>query len=108
MSKLRRKLRLFFNFFRNQIPRKLPVGLKEHELFASKLIADNGLPDLPSYRNAIATMIMHLGPTVDRMPPQYFVKALHASMSKQVAYEVIMRIKDAEKASITDDKPVEV
>jgi hypothetical protein len=95
------KIRVFLTKTANSIlsfwPHKLPIGFSEHEAFSTKILKNNNLPDLPSYRAAVATMIMHLGPTTDRATPRFFAKSLRASMTRQVAYEVIHRIKESEK-----------
>jgi hypothetical protein len=80
-------------------PQKLPVGISEFDAFAKKIFAIYEIPDLPSYRNAIATMIMHLPPTVDKMPLVYFGRSIKKAQSNQIAYEIIQQIKEAEKAA---------
>lgn len=79
------------------LPSKLPVGLDQFESYCSSIFETYSLPDLPSYRNAIATMIMHLAPTSFYKPKFYFAKSVKKAMANQTAYEVIQRIRDEEK-----------
>ncbi len=51
------------------------------------------VPDNSSFRAAIATQVMHIGPTSDSMPKRSFIVALRKAISNQLAYEVIQREK---------------
>lgn len=71
-----------------RMPRKLPVTLKDFVAFSDEVFEAFDLPAEPSYRSAIATMVMHLGPTVTHKPPKYFAQSIKKAMANQVAYEV--------------------
>ncbi len=88
-----------------RFPTKLPVGMQAFEDWFLSICQAYGLPDDRSYKNAVSTMIMHLGPTCDRKPRAYFAKAIRKSMSNQVAYEVIEQIRNQQKAEIEAAKP---
>lgn len=78
-------------------PHKLPSGMTEFDAFVKKVFSIYQVEDGPSYRNAIATMIMHLPPTTDRTPLSFFGKSLKKAQANQTAYEIIQNIKKAEK-----------
>ena len=93
LDKSKNKLRYLRGFF----PKQLPIGMMELEKYTEELCSTYGLPHLASYRRAIATMIMHLGPTTHRKAPYYFAISIKKSMANQIAYELIQRIKDEEE-----------
>lgn len=78
-------------------PRRLPIGRAEFDDYCSFLFLVHNLPDLPSYRNAVATMVMHLGPTVSRKAPYYFVTSIRKAQANEVAYAVIQEMRALEK-----------
>lgn len=92
MSKIAKKL----TFVRYLFPSKLPIGVIEWEKFCTSIFKAYDLPDLPSYRNAIATMIMHIPPTIFYKPKHFFGVAVKKAMSNQTAYEIIQQIREAE------------
>lgn len=55
---------------------------------------------MPSYRHAIATMIMHLGPTTSRKSNYYFASSIRKAMANQIAYQVIQDLKADEEKSV--------
>jgi len=71
----------------------LPFSDEEFEDFAATIFDTFDLPDEPLYRHNIATMIMHLGPTVYQMPLSYFAAGIKRQMAGNVAYDAIKRIK---------------
>jgi len=77
---------------------QLPVGLSEFNAFCETIFTKYSLPDMPSYRNAVATMIMHLPQTEDKAALSFFAKSIRKAMANQVAYEVIQQIREDEKA----------
>jgi GR25 family glycosyltransferase involved in LPS biosynthesis len=95
MKQLAKKTLLkIFAFF----PQRLPVGAESFNKFCDSIFAIYDIPDLPSYRNAIATMIMHLSPTTDRKATYYFAKSIRKAMANQVAYEIIQKLREDQKA----------
>lgn len=87
------KLRLLYLF-----PRSLPRGAKEFDSYCDTLFALYQLPNLQSYKEAIATMILHLSPTTDRKSPLFFVKSVKKAMANQVAYSFLHPPKEDEEA----------
>jgi hypothetical protein len=80
------------------IPQALPtLGLTEFDHYCEMIFEIYDLPDLPSYRQAIATMIMNLGPTKHMEAPFYFAKSVKKAMANQIAYEKIQQLRKAEK-----------
>lgn len=71
------------------IPRTLPIGATELNDFSTYIFNLYGIPDLPSYRLCIATLIMHLGPQESFKAPFWFYKSIRAAQAKEVAYQVI-------------------
>ena len=92
-KKLKKALYLFTSLF----PTKLPTGTTQFDQFYKKIIDTYDLPDLPSYKNAVATMIMHLDPLTTSKSRVYFGRSIKKSMANQVAYEVIQQIRETEK-----------
>lgn len=80
-----------------KFPSKLPVGMDELDSFTSDILSTYHLPDKPSYRHAVANMIMHLGPTISHAPKSYFAKSIIKAMANQVAFEKIQQISKEEK-----------
>jgi hypothetical protein len=93
LQQIKLKLQRLFGF----VPVKLPVGLAEFNKFYEHLISVYNLPDLPSYRQAVATMIMHLPPTISKKAPVFFAASIKKAMANQVAYDVIQAIRESEK-----------
>ena len=56
-----------------------------------------GFPVNNSMRQAVLTMIMHLGPTVSFKSRAYFVLSLRKAASNQTAYNFIQSIRNEEK-----------
>jgi hypothetical protein len=52
---------------------------------------------MPSYKQALASMIMHLGTTKFYAPKRFFALSIKKAMANQTAYEVIQQIREAEK-----------
>lgn len=82
-------------------PTPLPVGVAEFKAWSDSIFQIFGLPDMPSYRQALASMVMHLGPTVSRQPKAFFAKSVKKAMANQVAYEMIQSLKKQEQEYIS-------
>lgn len=87
----------FTSKMRGFFPEKLPTSNSKLEEFTDTVLSLYGIPFHPSYKNAIATMIMHLSPTTDRKSKYYFVKSVRKAQANQVAYEMIDAIREEEK-----------
>jgi hypothetical protein len=93
LSKIKRFYYQLLGFF----PAHLPTGLADLGKFCDDLFFTYELPDLPSYRHAVASMIMHLSPTTIRKPKRFFALSVKKAMANQVAFELIQQIKEKEK-----------
>lgn len=75
------------------LPSRVPQGRTEFESWASSIISLYGFPDNDSVRFALATMIMHDGPTAAYRPKFRYALMIKAGASKQVASAVFQDIK---------------
>jgi SNF2 family DNA or RNA helicase len=91
------KLKSILNWLLTFLPSPLPVGVKEFESWSSSIIQAYGLPDNDSVRFALATQIMHLGPTEANKPRRYFGLCLLKGAATQVAYGVMGELKEKQK-----------
>lgn len=76
-----------------RFPTKLPKGSSDFDKFADSIIKTYNIPDMHSYRQAIATMILHLDPLTDRKPKKYFALSIMKAMANEVAYSKIQEFK---------------
>ena len=97
MNKFVVKLVKTCKFLRGFFPKKLPTGLADFNQFSADIIDVYGLPNLPSYKHAIASMIMHLSPTTFYKSPWFFAISVKKAMANQTAYEIMQLLKEAEK-----------
>lgn len=79
------------------VPSKLPRGIEEFDEYCRSIFELYDLPDLPNYRLAIASIIMHLGPTVTRSPKLFFAKSIHKADTNEAAFEAIQKLKEEDK-----------
>lgn len=85
-------------FLLSLLPTLLPTTPKDLETFCSDIIQLGAWPANDSFRHAIATMILHLGPETIRKPKYYFYKAVFSSITKQNAYQLQQDLKRKEKS----------
>jgi hypothetical protein len=79
--------------FKEELPRSRPAM----DAFFTDIIKTYDLPDMPSYRNAMAVMIMNMGSETIKQSKFSFAKAIKKAMSNQVAYSVIEEIREQQK-----------
>lgn len=91
------------NKLRSLIPTKIPTGKTELEAWIDRVLGDNKLPVLDSYRHAIATMILHLPPTQHKVATSTFVASVKKAMANQVAYDIIQDIKNKPQPEATTE-----
>lgn len=84
MKRFKRAFQLLLGFF----PRPLPIGKTAFDNMCSYILNLYGIPDLPSYRVAIANMVMQCGIQAFKSP-FWFYRCLRAAMAKEVAYQLI-------------------
>lgn len=97
-------LKKLFSQLRGYFPSALPKGAKEFDVFIESILETYNLPDMPSYRHAVASMIMHLGPQTSTKSKIFFARSIRKAMSNQVAYEKIQELKDAEIAKAKQEQ----
>lgn len=104
------KLKQTLKKLKGLIPVTLPIGVSELNSFASNLANTYGTPDLPSYTEAIARMILQLPSSPDkgkglfgiaRKSPYYFYRCIRMGQAKEVAFQVV---EDARKAAVEQMK----
>lgn len=73
----------------------LPVGVTEFNDWASRIINLTNLPqvDPEGMAFALATMVLHLGPTESHKEDAYFVHSLRKSASNQIAHAMMVDLK---------------
>lgn len=87
-------------FLRGFFPSQLPTGITGFDQWASSIFDTYNIPSNSTYRHALASMIMHLGPTTHRKSKWFFVASIRKAQANQIAYEVIEQVKadDRKKA----------
>lgn len=80
-----------------RIPRRLPQRDAELPRFITRICALADVPPNDSFEQAICTAIMHIGSNQSWCSDKYFVSNLQASIAKQVAYNRLSLIKEAQK-----------
>lgn len=96
MNQILQTLKKSFHIIKGFFPSALPTGLRALDEFSTSIFETYDLPDLPSYRHAIASMIMHLSPTTAYKPKRFFALSVKKAMSNQIAYEKIQSLKKQE------------
>lgn len=85
--------------------RPLPMGAVDFEVWADRIISGALVPAEPeSLKFALASMIMHLGPTEDHKEDIFFMKQLRKSAVNQVADAKMKEIRDAAKARLAAEQ----
>lgn len=78
--------------------------MPELDAFIASVLDTYDLPSLPGYQQAIATMIMHLGPLETHKSKIYFARSIRKAAANQIAYEKIQQLKKEEQESIDKEK----
>jgi hypothetical protein len=91
---------MFDNSQDDEIEYKLPVGMKEFEEFASRIISKAGrYADEDSMKFAIATSILHADAAKGSLPDSFFLNRLRKAAANQVASQVFQDIKARQQAA---------
>jgi hypothetical protein len=106
------------SWVRGFFPTALPKGSNEFDLFCNSILSIYNIPDFPSYRRTIASLVMHLGPTTTHVPKVFFGRSIRKAMANQVAFDKIQQYKQeeqdlqkarlAEKPEATTSEPLDV
>lgn len=97
MQKLLKKLKNLSQKIKFLFPHTLPIYKEELPAFIDKVCEVYSLPDHPSYKEAVATAILHLKHDQDKARPLHFAKVIRKRMASQISYDLIQDIKDAQK-----------
>lgn len=99
------------------VPRPLPVGMEEFEVWSNRIIDSCGLPQVEgrSLKFALAGMILQISNGESFKPNAYFINALRKGAANQIAQAVMYKAKqeqrereEAEKAKqLAEAPPVE-
>lgn len=81
-------------------PSKLPVGAAHFDTWAKSIFSIYKLEDKPGNRHALASLIMHLGPTTAYKPKRYFSFAVMKSLANETAFETMQSLRKEEDAYI--------
>ncbi len=81
-------------------PVPLPMGMSEFHAWGDRIISGALVPGAKyeDQKFALASMLMHLGPTESHKPDAYFIHALRKGAVNQVAHTYILERKQAQKA----------
>lgn len=90
------KRRLFW--MRGFLPIQLPTDSPALERLFSYLFFTYEFPDYPSYRQAVCAKILHTKEGVITITGYTFYKLIKAAQAKQVAYEIVDKMRIEEKA----------
>lgn len=87
------------------VPRNLPVGMKEFDIWSNRIISLSGpFADADSMKFALASQIMHLGAQNARMTDQYFIRSMRKAAANQVASQVFQDIKNKQAQAAEQKK----
>lgn len=85
-----------FEGFENEPLADLPVTADDFEKFCDDIFEEHAFPKAMSYKQMIASMILHLDTTTTKAPKLYFAKAIKKAQANEVAFNVIQDCKDQE------------
>lgn len=92
-----RFVKRILSFVRGFFPSQLPVGLESFHKWADSIFDTYNIPNGSTYRHALASMIMHLGPTTHRKSKWFFVASIRKAQANEVAFDVIQTIKEEDQ-----------
>ncbi len=108
MKKYVTRLNAFIARLRAFVPSRLPTTPAAHKAWAEAICAFAGYPCNSSFEQALAIMILHLGPTVAYKSQEYFIRSLHKAAANQVASGVIEQIREEHKKGALEPQVTEV
>lgn len=83
-----------FEGFESEPLYDLPVSPEEFNKFCDEIFEEHSFPKADSYKQLVASMIMHLDNTTTQAPKLYFAKAIKKAQANEVAYHVIQDCRD--------------
>lgn len=87
---------LLFHRLKGLLPSELPRTIPEFDLFFESICETYNIPKLPSYKHAVASMIMHLGPLETHKAKHFFVKSIRKAQANEISYAIIQDVKKQE------------
>lgn len=96
-SKVKVKVSKIARLVASYVPTQLPNTPDKHEAWSASVCELSGYPLNDSFRQALAIMILHLGPTTSYKAKQYFIRSLDKTAANQIASHVIETIREAHK-----------
>lgn len=81
------------------IPQRQPIGRTELETFTKDLLELYNIPQLVSYKNAVATMILQDSKLY--RSKWYYMVAIRKAQANETAYQIMQELRKQEKAEIT-------
>jgi hypothetical protein len=109
IKKIINKVKILAKRARGLFPSALPQGMSEFEAWSEDILQTYGFPSNDSFKFALATMIMHGGPTQAYKSKHYFMLMLRAAAAKQIAGAVFVAAKEKQKAEeLAKQKSAEV
>lgn len=93
-----------------QEPRPLPMGRTDFDEWSNRIISGALVPHdqeqeeifQESQKFALATMLLHIGPTESHKPDAYFIHGLRVAAIKQVGHSMMLEIKEAQKKRLME------
>lgn len=82
------------------IPTRLPQGKTAFTEWADDILNTYGLPNNDSTHFALATMVMHLGPSQCFRPKIFFALKCWTAASKEIAHAVMQELKEKQQAAL--------
>lgn len=80
-------------------PTPLPETDEQHRAWSKSIIERAGYPDNISFRQAVATMVLHLDASKVEAPKQQFVNELKRSVVNQTAFNIMQDCKAQQEAA---------
>lgn len=81
-------------------PTKLPLTVDEFDKMIAEILEANDLPNEASFKHAIASAIMHLGPVTASKPKRFFAQSVRKAIANQVAYDKMKQLEKEEAERI--------
>lgn len=90
------KLKVFLAWVASWFPTPLPDSVKTHEDWAGSILNIGGYPDNTSFRNAIATMLLHLNADTHFKSKQHFIRSIRRGIVNEIAWSLSATYKEAQ------------
>lgn len=91
-----KRLKKYYKWAVSWIPTSLPNSLESHERWASDILELGNYPDNASFRNAIATMLLHLNADTHFKSKQHFIRSIRRGIVNEIAWSLSATYKEAQ------------